>query len=114
MALGSDIGAKDQAWKWICEQIPESAIHPEWIRRDLIDHLGVLFAELFSENGNCRLPICIGPAVATQLFSCWNAITDLRIQKNGWAMASSDLALKEYFEIVSRNVHRARVRSTLG
>ena len=51
--------------------------------------------------------------MATQLLSCWGAITDIRRQGNGWTTASSDPALKEYFEIVSRNVHRARVRLTL-
>ena len=113
MAFGSEIGAKDQAWGWICEQIAEFALHPEWNRRESIDRLDALSAELFHEIGDCRLPICIGPAVATQLFSFWNAITALRIQKNGWAMASSDPALEEHFEIASRNVRRARVRSSL-
>ena len=94
-ATGSNFGAKDQAWQRICEQIAESASH-----RDLIGHLGVLFLELFRKSGACRLPMRIGPAVATQVFPCWSAIADLRAQKNGWAMSSSDPALKWYFEIV--------------
>ena len=59
--------------------------------------------------GNCRFPICISPAEATRLLSCWYAITD----DPALNLASGDPALKEYFEIVSRNVSRARVRSTL-
>ena len=51
--------------------------------------------------------------MATQLFACWSAISDLRIAKKGWAFASGDPALMEYFEIVSRNVHRACVRLTI-
>ena len=109
MALGSDIGTKGQAWMWICEQITESATHPEWIHRGLIDQLGILFADLFQKIGDCRLPPRIGPAAATQLFSCWNAIADLRIQENGWALSSSDPALEENVEIVSRSVRGARV-----
>ena len=62
--------------------------------------MGVLFAELFRAIGVCRLPISIGPALANQLLS-------------RWAATSSDPAVKEYFEIVSRNVHRARVRLTM-
>ena len=81
MASGSDIGAKDPDWKRMCEQIAESAIHSGWIYRDLVDHLGVLFADLFRTNGDCRFPSCIGPAVAAQLFTCRSAIADLRIQK---------------------------------
>ena len=72
-----------------------------------------MFADLFREIGDCRLPICISRTVAAQLFSRWNAISGLRIQKNGWALSSSDPALREYFEIVSRNVRRARARRTL-
>ena len=51
--------------------------------------------------------------MAPQLFACRNAISDLRIAKNGWALVSDDPLLKEYFDIVSRNVRRARVRLTL-
>ena len=93
MAFGSGVGAKGHAWKWICDQIAESAIHPAWIHRALLCHLGVLLAELFRKIGGCRLPICIGPSEAMQLVSCGNAITDLRIQENGRAMDSSDPAL---------------------
>ena len=114
MASGSHIGTKDQAWTRICEQIAESALRPEWIHRHLIDQSGIHSADLFREIGGCRLPICISPTAATQLFPCWRAITDLRIEINGWALSSSDPALMEYFETVSRNVCRARVRSTLG
>ena len=98
---------------WICEQIKAGARNPEWIRRHLIDQLGGLFADLFHKIGDCRLPICAGPTEATRLFSCWNAITDLRIAKNGWALASDDPASKERFEIAPRNVNRARVGLTL-
>ena len=44
------------------------------------------------------------------MFTCWNAITDLRIAKNGTALAPGDPALKENSRIVSRNANRARVR----
>ena len=103
MALGPDIGAKGQAWNRICKHITESVIHPGWIRRDLIDHVAVLCEELFRKIGDCRLPLCVGPAVATQLFPCCTAIADLRVRKDGWAMASSDPVLEGYFEIASRN-----------
>ena len=56
LALGSDIGTKDQAW------------NPEWIHRHLIDQLGILFADLLREIGDCRLPIFIGATAATRLF----------------------------------------------
>ena len=113
MALGSEIGTKAQAWEWICEQITASALHPQWIHRPLTDRLGILFADFFRKIGDCRLPISIGPAVASQLFARWNAISDLRIEKNGWTLASDDSALKEHSGIVSRNVNRARVRLAL-
>ena len=96
MASGSDIGTEDQDWKWIREKITKSALHPEWIHRSLIGQLGILFADLFREIGYCRVPICFGPTVATQLFSRWNAITDLQIRKNGRALSSPDRALGEY------------------
>ena len=70
----------------------------------LVGQLGILFAYLSRKMGGCRLPMNIRPAVASRLFSCWNAITELRIAKNGWALASDEPALKEFFEIVSRNV----------
>ena len=51
--------------------------------------------------------------VASQLFARWNAITDLRIEKHKWVLASGDPALKEYFGSVSRSVSRARIRLTI-
>ena len=99
MALGSDISAKSKAWKWICKQITVGALRPGWIHRPLIDQSGILFADLFRKIGDCRLPICIGPTLASQLFACRNSITDLRIAKNGWAPASDDPALKVYFKV---------------
>ena len=89
------------------------ALHPQWIHRSKIDQLGALFADVFRKIGDYRLPICVGPEVASQLFACWNSITDPRIAKNGGAPTSNDPALSEYFGGVSRNVHRARVRLTL-
>ena len=47
------------------------------------------------------------------MFSYLDAITDLRIAKNGCPLASGDPALNEYIDIVSRNVNRARVRLTI-
>ena len=99
MALGSDISTKFKAWECIREQITAGGSHPEWIHRHLIDQMGVLFADLFHKIGGSRLPFCIGPAVATQLFACWHAIS---------VLASGDPASKEYSEFVSRNVNRAR------
>ena len=37
LALGSAIGAKEQARTWLCGHIAESAYCPDWIRRELID-----------------------------------------------------------------------------
>ena len=47
------------------------------------------------------------------MFSCWNSISDRRIAQKGRAPDSNDPTLTEYFEIVSRNVYRARVRLAL-
>ena len=113
MDAGSDISSNAKAWGWICEQITTDALHPRWVHRSLIDQLGVLSADLFRKISDCRLQICIGPAVAPQLFAFRNSTTDLRSAKNGWALTSNDPASTEYFEIVSRNVRRARVRLPL-
>ena len=86
-------------WAWICGQITADALHPEWNHKPLIDQLGVLFAGLFRKISDCRFPVCIGPTAASQLFACGNSISDLRIAENGWALASDDPALEEYFEI---------------
>ena len=48
------------------------------------------------------------------MFSYLNAITDLRIAKNGCPLASGDPAMNEYLDIVSRNVNCARVRLAIG
>ena len=113
MALGSDISAKSEAFEWICGQRTAGALHPECILRRLFGQLGILFAGPFREIGDCRFPRRFGPAAAARLFSFSNATTDLRVAKNGWALASDEPALKEPYVIVSRNVHRARVRLTL-
>ena len=89
------------------------ALRPEWRRRSLVDQLGIIFAELFRKIGDCRSPIQSGPMVAPLLFACWTTITDLRIEKPEWVFASDDPGLRQYFEIASRNVSRARMRLTL-
>ena len=76
----------------------------------LAGQLGVIFAELSHKIGVCRLPIGLGPAAASQLFACWNAITDLRIDTRKWVLASDGQAVKGNCEIVSRFVFRARIR----
>ena len=40
-------------------------------------------------------------------------MSDIRIAKNGRALASDDPALEEYFEVAPRNARRARVRLTV-
>ena len=63
LAVGSDINTKTKAWECICDQICVEALHPQWARRSKIDQLGILFADLINETGDCRLPICVGPKV---------------------------------------------------
>ena len=113
LAIGSGIFSKFLAWGWICEQICVDALHPSWPQRPQVGQPGILFADLFHNIGDCRLPICIGPTVAPQLFACWRTISDLRIEKNRWSVASDDPAFQEFFEIASRNVSRARSRVTI-
>ena len=87
---------------------------PERLLRQPAGQLGILFAQVFHAIGSCRLPVNIGPTLASELFSGWNVLTDLRLDAHEWVLASNDPAVKEYFGVVSRNVARARVRSVLG
>ena len=96
-AVGSGVNSKSRAWGWICEQIFQGASPPEWLRRPLAGHLGSIFADLFHMIGGCRLPIFVGPTAASQLFARRKTITDLRIEKRKWVLASDDPQLKEYF-----------------
>ena len=73
LALGSDINSKSKASEWTCEQMTADALHPQWIHRSLIDQLGILFAYLSHRIGDCRLPIYIGPKVASQLIAFRNS-----------------------------------------
>ena len=86
------------------------ALRPECCHCALADQLGAISAELFRKIGDCRLPIKIGPAVAPQFFASWDTLTDLRIEKHRWVLASDGRALMEHFEIVTRYVSRARIR----
>ena len=103
LAIGPEIKSKSKACEWICEQICVGASHPQWIHRSKVDQLGILFADVFQKIGDCRLPICVGAKVASQLFACWSSIADLRL----------DPALREGSEIASRSVHRTRTRLTV-
>ena len=104
-AINSGINPQTREREWICG--------PEWIRRPIVDHFGVSFAELVHKIGACRFPTNIGPSLASRLFASWNVLTDLRIDIHEWAPASNDPALKEYFEVIPRNVTRARVHLRL-
>ena len=88
-------------------------LHAQRLRRPKIDQLGSPPADYSRKIGDCRLPFCVGAKVALQLFACSNSIADLRIAKNNWPLASDDPGLGEFSEVVSRNVHRARIRLTL-
>ena len=74
--------------------------------------LGIIFADLLHEIGGCRLPFCVGPTAASQLFACWETVTDSQIGRQKWALTSDDPSLKEFFEIIPRNVSHARIRLT--
>ena len=90
LAIGSGNNSKSKARERICEQICVGASHPQWIHRPVVDQLGILFAYLPHKIGDCRLPICVGPTMTSQLFARWRSITDLRIAKNKWPHASDD------------------------
>ena len=85
---------------------------PEWRHWGQIDRLGIVFARLFREIGDCRLPLSVGPAVAAQLFEMWNVLTDCRISRNRWSLGANDVERQEFCDAVSRNV--AKVRTRLG
>ena len=70
--------------------------------------MGIFFADSPHKIGDCRVPICVGPKAASQLFARWNSIA-----KNNRPLASDDPALEEYFGIAPHNVHRARIRLTI-
>ena len=57
---------KSREWEWICDQIFVDALRPQWLRRPLVDQVGILFANLFRKSGGCRLPLRVGPTVAPQ------------------------------------------------
>ena len=94
----------------MCGEICSGAQGPERIHRSLVDQLGIMFAQLFRKFGGCRLPINIGPAIVPHLFADRGVLTDSQnFSTNTWALESTDAACKQYFEVVSRNVSRARV-----
>ena len=99
--------------EWICEQKCVGAQGPEWIRCSLVGQLGIFFARVFHRIEDCRRRVNLGPMMASQMFANWNVLTDLRIATHKWALASKDVATKEYFGCGSRDVTRARVRSSL-
>ena len=110
LAINTGVNSDARRWERICEKIRVGAMDPEGVHRPLVDQLGALFAQLFHWMGDCRLPINIGPSMAPQLFAGWSTLPELRIATRKWALGSDDVALKEFFEVVSRNVTRARVR----
>ena len=71
--------------------------------------MGILSAQLFDKIGDCRFPLSVGPTMAAQIFDNWNNLTDLRLARHQSAMKSQDEARKEFLEVVSCNVTRARV-----
>ena len=68
---------------------------------------------MFRKIGDFRLPLCVFPRVALQLFAFWNSITDLQIAKTKWPLAPDGPAPEEYIDIAPRNVRRARIRLTI-
>ena len=67
------------------------------------DRIGIIFARLFREIRDCRLPLSAGTTVAARPFEMWNIATDRRIATNQWAMETQTAECKEFFEAASQN-----------
>ena len=107
-ASGAD--GEAEAWQWIHDQLMEGVRNPDWLRRDSVAAIGIIFAQLFRRIGDCRLPILAGPTAAAQLFEMRRVVSDRRIPINQWNMDSPDAECREYYDVAKRNVGRARKR----
>ena len=105
LAINTGINTEARAWEWARDQVCSGSQDPAWLRRALVGQLGVIFAQWFHKIGGRRIPINTGPATASQRFANRSVLTHLRISSHKWAV--------EYFDAVSRNVTRVRVRLSL-
>ena len=78
-----------------------------------MDAIGIIFAQLLYNFGDCRLPLSIGPAVATRLFEMRSIASGRRVATNQRSMKSQGSGCRELCQAVRRNVSRARVRLAL-
>ena len=101
------------AWEWICAQAWPGVRDPRWFRRDSVDAIAIIFAQLSHRISDCRLPLDVGPTVAAQLFDMRNILSGRRIENNQWGMDSHHPECRESYEVLKGHIERARARLAL-
>ena len=104
VAVTAGVGDKARAWGRLVGPARTDVPDPEWRRREQIDRLGFIFARLSHKIGDCRLPLIVGPSIAT----------DRRISRNRKNLGANDAEHQEFFKGTSRNVAKARLRLGSG
>ena len=83
---------------------------PEWFQKDLAGAIGIIFALLFRRIGDRRLPPYAVPRAAEPLFAIRAIVSEQRKQYKQERMDSRNVQRREYYEVVKRNLDRARLR----
>ena len=67
-------------------RLREGFRNPEWFRENLVDRVGVVFAQLFHRVGDGRLPLHVAPEMAYELFELRLMVSGRRAHlDNGFA-----------------------------